>query len=532
MIFSSDAFLLFILLVFIVYFIVSKKHQWKILLVASYVFYLSLGGGTLLYLALTTLSTFIAGLMLEKIQRACNLKISAGGDSLTTDLKKGYRDSARRKKNMVMVAVLLVNFGILALLKYNEFFFTNINFLLGVFSTGQKLSALNLLLPLGISFYTFQSCAYVIDVYRGKIEADKNLAKFALFVSFFPQIIQGPISRYSDLAHQLYASHEVDYTRIKFGLQLMLWGFFKKLVIADRVAFLVDTVFKDYLSYEGIVIFIGALLYSIQIYCDFSGGIDIIRGIAEVLGINLTENFRRPFFATSIEDFWRRWHITLGSWVREYIFYPLSLSRAFTRLGKLSRKVLGNYLGKLMPTFLAMLLTFLTVGIWHGPYWKYIAFGLYHGVLIVVGILIHPLATSFTNKLNIKTKNLGWQLLKITGTYVLVSIGRYFTRADGLKVALRMLNRTIENFNPASLFQGKNLNLGLDSKDLAVLIVSIFILILVEIFQEKGIIIRQKISEAHIALRWLIYLTAIMVVIIFGIYGLAYVEQDFIYMRF
>ncbi len=278
------------------------------------------------------------------------------------------------------------------------------------------------ILPLGISFYTFQACGYLIDVYRGKIQPDQNLGKFALFVSFFPQMVQGPISRYDELANQLFSPKKFDLPRIQNALQLFFWGLFKKLVIADRVAILVNTIFDNQQEYKGLVLLLGSLMYCIQIYTDFSGGIDIARAVAEGLGITLTNNFARPFFANSIENFWRRWHITLSSWTRDYIFYPLSLSKSFAKMGRTTRKVFGNEIGKKIPTLLAMIITFLVIGIWHGPNWKFVVYGLYNGGLIITGMILEQPARNLISKMGIPTNVFIWKLFQVIGTLILLSL--------------------------------------------------------------------------------------------------------------
>ncbi len=530
--FTSFQFFIFLLIVFVVYFLIPKKFQWIVTLIASYIFYIYASLSAVLFLLFTTASTFYTGFLMGKANEQYAKILSDGGNTLTREQKKQYKTDNKKKKRLILTVALVANFGILAFLKYFNFFASNTNVLLDFLSTDAALPILNLLLPLGISFYTFQSAGYVIDVYRGKIAPDKNIAKFALFVSYFPQIVQGPIGRYDELANQLYAQHSFDYTRVKFGLQLMLWGLFKKLVIADRAAIIVNTVFDHYLKYNGLTLFFSVLLYCIQIYCDFSGGIDIARGIAQVMGIELRENFKRPLFATSIADFWRRWHISLSEWTRDYIFYPLSLSRSFARLGKSSRKILGTYFGKLLPTFLAMLITFLVVGIWHGANWKYVAYGLYNGILIFAGILFEPFLTRIFTEKNAKVNSFSWRFMNIIGTLFLVCIGRYFSRADNLRIALSMLKRTFLNFNPWVLSEGLFSKMGLNEKNLQLLWISILVLLIVDILQEQGYHLREKIAEQNIVFRWVFYYVAIFATLIFGVYGIDYVASDFIYMGF
>lgn len=243
-------------------------------------------------------------------------------------------------------------------------------------------------MPLGLSYFIFQSVGYVIDVYRGKLPAQKNPLKYGLFVSFFPQMVQGPISRYDQLAPQLLAERSLDWRDLKFGIQLCLWGYFKKLVIADRAAVLVNAVITENCPYGGAVIASGILFYCIQLYCDFSGGIDITRGVARMFGIDMAENFRRPIFAMSLTEYWRLRHITLGAWMRDYVFYPLSLSKAFGRLSRWARTHIRGTGGKIFATSLATFIVYLIIGIWHGANFRYIAFGLWNGVLITASLLL------------------------------------------------------------------------------------------------------------------------------------------------
>ena len=532
MVIPSFSFFLFVLLVCVIYFLVRKSDQWKVLLTASYAFYCLAAPGMLLFLLGSTLSAFFSGLWMEEADQACARGITAAGDSLSKEGKNAFKSKRDRRKQRILLTGLLINLGMLAFLKYFNFLALNLNSLLDLFSSNTRIPALNLLLPLGISFYTFQSCGYIIDVHRGKLAADRHLAKFALFLSFFPQIVQGPISRYSQLAHQLYESHPADYTRIKFGAQLMLWGLFKKMVIADRAAIAVNSIFANYKQEGGFVIFFGVALYSLQVYCDFSGGIDIARGIAQVLGIELPQNFQRPFFATSIENFWRRWHITLGAWMRDYIFYPLSLSKTFAKLGRSARKLFGNDIGKLMPTFLAMFITFLTVGIWHGADWKFVAYGAWNGLLISTGILLGPSLNRALEKLRVDTDSKGWHFLKICGTFLLLTIGRYFSRAESFPIALNMLKWTLRIFNPHVLQDGTLLNYGLTRQDYWVLLAAILVLLVAGILQEKGKSVRATIARQRLAWRWSLYLSAIFAILIFGIYGIQYNALDFIYMGF
>ncbi len=530
--FTSGLFLLFLCFVLILYFLVKNKHQWIILLLSSYVFYLASGWKLGVFLLFATLVTFFAGILLENSNNKLKVQLGQININLTNHERKKYRTENKKRKSKILIISLILIFGVLGFVKYYNDFSLKFESFFNIFTLDINFPKINLLLPLGISFFTFQSAGYLIDVNRGKIKADKNLAKFALFVSFFPQIVQGPISRYDQLAHQLYESHPFNYDQFKSGLQLVLWGFFKKLVIADRLAIAVNAIFTRFEDFTGLSIYFGILLFSFQIYCDFSGGMDIARGISEAMGINLVKNFERPFFSTSLDNFWRRWHITLGSWMRDYVFYPLSISKGFLKLGRFTRKVFGTKIGKLIPTIMAMVITFLLVGIWHGPELKYIAFGLYHGILLSIGIIFAPLSNFLTEKLRIDPTKTPWKLLSILWVFFLTTIGRYFVLSDGFRHALWMLKRTFTNVNLKFLTDGTLLNLDLAPKGLSLALIAIAFLITIEIFQEKGIHFRKKISELNLVLRWSIYLVGIFIVLIFGIYGINYNPSDFIYRMF
>ncbi|MFR4756970.1 MAG: MBOAT family O-acyltransferase [Evtepia gabavorous] len=298
-------------------------------------------------------------------------------------------------------------------------------------------------------------------------------------------MVQGPISRFNDLAPQLFARRSLDYTDLKYGIQLILWGYFKKMVIADRAAVLVNTVLDDPWSYSGSILAVGVLFYRIQLYGDFSGGIDITRGVARLFGIDLAENFRRPLFSTSLTDFWRRWHITLGAWMRDYLFYPLSLSKPFGKLGKFTRKHLKGKLGKILPTSLATFLVYFVIGIWHGANWRYVAFGFWNGGIITLSLLLAPYFLRWKQALRINDKSKGWHLFQLVRTNLLVFFGRYITRAPRFLTAVWMVKETFLHPNLPDLWNGTLMTLGLGGGDFLILFLGVATLLLAEWYQEK-----------------------------------------------
>lgn len=524
----SIRFAIFLIVLFPAYFLFPKryeKYQWTVLLLASYVFYAFAGLDVMVFLVTTTVSTWYGALKLGQ----ANAWYREQAKGMETAERKALKRASTRKKRWILLAVCLLNFGILAVLKYANFFIENVNSLFGA----GTIAPLDLLLPLGISFYTFQSIGYVIDVYRDKYAPDKNLLQYALFVSYFPQIIQGPIGRHSDLAHQLYAPHRFDYERLTFGLQRSLWGCFKKMVIADRIALLADTVFAGQGGeYVGFTAFIGIFLYGFQIYADFSGGMDIVFGVSEALGINLTENFRRPFFAKSVAEFWQRWHITLGAWMREYVFYPLAMSKGFGKLSRRLRARFGTYAAKTVPSCLASFVVFLLVGIWHGAAWHYVAYGLYYSVLVSGGNLFQKFFEKLRNRLRIDDKSRGWHLFQVIRTVLLCTIGRCFAHAATLGRALQIIKDMFSSFNPWVFFDGSLYTLGLDRQNFTLMLLLIVLLLAVDILQERGVHIRETIARQNIVVRWAVYYTAIFAIVIFGIYGPGYDAASFIYQKF
>ena len=526
--FVTAKFVLFMAIVAIAYFAIPVKWRWTSLLVGSYVFYFLCSEWLILVMFAQTRVTFLCGRWMAGVENRLPPP-EENRDNPASKRERKQLIRAHRKRGMLVGVI--VNVGALLFLKYYNFFADNANHLLML--VGMQMPPLGLLLPIGISFYTLQAVAYIMDVYRGKIEADASLPRFMLFMSYFPQILQGPIPRHGKLAGQLYEGHRFDYQRFCFGAQLILWGFMKKLVIADRLAIPVNQIFDNYSYYSGLIVFLAAAGYGLQVYADFSGGIDIARGFSQALGINLEENFRQPYHSRSIEEFWRRWHITLGAWMRDYVFYPLSLSKAFSRIGKQARKLFGTSAGKKIPPFIAMFIVYFLVGFWHGSSWKFIAYGIWNGIFIMFGILLADQYSAAKKKCHINEESASWRFFQMFRTFVLCSIGRYFSRAKTLKTALRMMGLTTVGFFDLSFItDGSLLNLGLDTANWVLLLIAIQVLFYVDIKHEKGFHFREAIARQGIVVRWIIYLAAIAIPLVFGVYGTGFDSAAFIYQQF
>ena len=538
--YTSLNFILFVCLVAAAYFLFPKKqYQWTVLLAASYVFYLAASYRLALFLLLTTATTYAAAIRIEDIALAGKAELKEHKKDWDKETKKAYKEQLKSQKKRIMLLALVLNLGILAFLKYYNFFAGSLNDLLGAWKLSFSVPTLRLLLPLGISFYTFQSVGYVVDVYWDKTPAERNFGKFALFVSFFPQIVQGPISFYDQLGHQLYAPHSFDFTRCKHGLELILWGFFKKLVIADRAVIAINAVVADYTAFGGTTLTFTVLLYALQLYADFSGGIDISRGVAQILGIDLVKNFNRPYFATSINDYWRRWHITLGAWMKEYVFYPLALSKRFIEVSKklkatrFGQTEFGAHVSKVLPTSFASLVVFFLVGVWHGANWKYVAFGLWNGGIIMLSTLLEPKFEELTVKLKLNAKSLGFRVFQMLRTFLVVLVGYVFDVAPDLTQSLRTFALAVTD-QSLSTGLAEISALGLGKLDYLLLIVCTLFLFMISVIQERNphTTIRQMLDEKHFAVRYVFLLTGLLALLVFGIYGPGFDPTAFVYMQF
>lgn len=524
----SGLFLAFVAAVIVAYFLVPKKGRWIVLLLASYTFFFLNSEWVILVLVFQTLVTYLCGLWIERIMTAGAQKAESLSRKEARALKKQTKSHSRK----AMAVGIVFNLATLLYLKYWNFFVDVGNSLLA--KAGIQLPhALGLVLPVGISFYTLQAIAYLSDITRNKTKADHSLPKFMLFMSYFPQILQGPIPRHSQLAKQLYEGHRFDYKRLCYGSQLILWGFIKKLVIANRLAIPVDQLFDNASYYTGPILFLASVGYGLQVYADFSGGMDISLGISQILGIQLADNFKQPYFSNSVEDFWRRWHITLGQWMRDYVFYPLNLSKAFARIGKKTRAVFGTSAGKKIPPFMAMFIVYLLVGFWHGSSWKYVAYGLWNSIFISMGILLVDQYAAMRKLFRISEDSKAWLGFQIFRTFIVCSIGRYFSRAASLSVALNMMKNTFVGWYDFSFItDGSLINLGLSNASWFVLVIALIVLFAVDYGHERGVSFRDTIARQGIVLRWAIYLLAIAIPVVFGVYGSGYNASAFIYQQF
>lgn len=491
--YTSLKFLIFILGLMIIYYLFPKKYRYLILMLGSIVFYTLLSGKLIIFAILGTLVSYFSAKLIRKNEN---------------------------KKRLIFTLSILLTLGFLIVLKYNNFLSSLINPIINLI--GINIPYKKFILPIGISYYTLEMIAYITDVYRKKQEPETNILKLFTFFIYFPKVIEGPISRYGELSKTLFAENKFDYDNFRKAMVLIGYGFFKKMVIADRAGIFVDTFFNE--NHSGILTIAAIILYTIQIYFDFSGCIDIVTGVSELFGVKLPENFRRPFFSTSIEEFWRRWHITLGAWLKDYIFYPVSLSKLNMKLNLKLRKFKFKHIAKFIMIAFPLFFVWFINGLWHGASIKYVLYGLYYYALMMLGVLFKPLLEKFVKILKINTKVFSYRLFQIIRTIIIVCFGMFIFRAESISQVIS-LTKTIPIIgNKIGLFK-----LGIEKADFVIILIGVLVVLAIELAEELKINVREKLEEQNLIFRWIVYLLIIFTIIIFGIYGKGYDAKSFIY---
>lgn len=484
--FTSTAFLLFFPIVLLLYYLIPGKFQRIWLLLASYYFYLSWNIKYGLLLICVTAISYIAGIFLSKKQN---------------------------KRIFVSISIICILL-ILFVFKYLSFAEGLLSSALSLFNINVSFTVFDIVLPVGISFYSFQAIGYVIDVYRGDIEPEKNILKYALFLSFFPQLVAGPIERSKNLLSQLEGEKRFDINYVREGFLLMLWGFFLKLVIADRVAIVVDAVYGKPSDFAGWYVIVATILFAIQIYCDFYGYSTIAVGAAKMLGINLMENFNAPYLAPSVADFWRRWHISLTSWFKDYVYIPLG----------------GNRKGKFRK-YLNLLIVFSLSGLWHGANLSFVVWGILNGIYQVIGDILSPIKKKCIQLFKISTDTISYKSFLALKTFVLVDFAWIFFRASNITEAFQIIKNMFAINNIWVLLDGEIYDL-LDRKNWYLMVISIVILMVADIFQCYGVCLRDILLKQNLLFRYLFVALVITFILTYGVWGATYNEATFIYFQF
>ena len=499
MLFNSYQFLIFFPIVVLIYFVIPDRVKYLWLLAASWYFYMCWNPAYIILILISTVVTWTSGILMERADR---------GDA--------QEQTKTAQKKLIVSGSVILNLGILFYFKYFDFGIRILCSLFGLLHIELVIPEFDILLPVGISFYTFQALGYTIDVYREDIQAEKNFFRYALFVSFFPQLVAGPIERSGNLLHQLEKPSRFSLERTKDGFLQMLWGYFLKIVLADRIGIFVDTAYGDTTTYYGWYLIIASVLFFFQIYCDFYGYSSIAKGAAEILGIELMENFNAPFFSLSVPEFWSRWHISLTTWFRDYLYIPLGGNRK----GRW-RKYLNN------------IIVFTASGLWHGAAWHYVAWGFVNGVYQVAGDILKPLRNKAVHLLGLHRDSLGHKLLRCWITFFLTDLSVVFFRASGMGEAFSVIKKMFTASNPWVLFDGWTIyECGLDRYNFQLMVVCLIILLFADWMKRKGIQIREVILQQDVWFQSVLVIFFICAILLFGQWGPAYDASSFIYFQF
>ena len=508
----------------VLYVLAPKRFRWAVLLGLSLLFMWHLSRRHTALFAASALTVYGCGLGMEALA-AQRKRLIAGGMA-----KKDAKSLARKRMRLVLAAGVIVNVGLLIASKYLEFFSEVALSVFDPSGTAQGLSSLGA--PIGISFYTMMAISYLVDVYHESIPAEHHMGRLALFLCFFPQIMEGPICRYGQTASALYAGEPLKRRNLYEGTLRILWGMAKKIVVADRLNILVETVFDGDTTYGGGIVALAAVLYTVQLYCDFSGAMDVALGMGRIFNVGLPENFRQPFFSRTASEFWQRWHITLGTWFKDYVYYPVSLSKGCKRITTSARKALGNRYGPLISGGIALFCVWFLNGLWHGAGSQYLFFGMYWFVVILGGGFIEPAAQSLAERFKINRSSLPYRVFQTLRTLIIVFVGELFFRAPGLAHGMELFSTMVGSFSPAPLIDGTALTLGLDGYDFLIVAAMLVGVLAVGIFRERGASICPAIGSKRIPARWAVLIALFLVIVIFGAYGYGYAPVDPLYAQF
>lgn len=477
MLFNSFSYALFLPIVFCIYWALPQKFKWWLLLVSSYYFYMSWNVKYVILILFTTIISYFAAIFIEKEERK------------------------NKKKGILLIAAILC-LCVLFVFKYFNFAMDSLSKVTNLLSIQLHTPTLNLLLPVGISFYTFQTLSYVIDVYRGEVEAEHNFGYYATFISFFPQLVAGPIERTYNLLPQIKAEHYFDYESATYGLKRIAWGMFKKICIADVIAVYVDAVYRSLETNTGFPMLVAVLGFTMQIYCDFSGYSDIAIGTAKMLGISLMENFKSPYFSHSVREFWSKWHISLSTWFRDYVYIPLGGSRC----------------GGIRNVF-NLMLTFLMSGLWHGANWTFVIWGGIHGGALLLERILYQQIRFLNNKKRL------YKLLSWTIVFCFCNLAWVFFRAESVKDALFVISNMFNGISKGRQYLSNSIGLGY-WKCIKILF-TVFLLALYDFYSKKTDVI-VWLSKQKSLIRWTIYIMLVMWIFLFAQIG----GNNFLYFQF
>ena len=492
--FTDPIFFCFLLACFLLYYVLPLGVRYLVLLAGSLFFYFTWDADKLCLTVAAGLLGYAAGLLIERRQ-------------IAGKQKNMPKEKIRASKRVIFfpAVIALIAYWVLT-----------------------KTAGMPVIIPVGISYYTLSVIGYLADVYYAKIPAERNVLTFLSFVLWFPKLLQGPIEDFKKIRTSLREGARFDFKSITFGVQLLFYGLFKKLVIADRLSVFLAGVFADTGQTAGVFLLLGFVFHALQLYFDFSGYMDIAEGISEMFGVHMSPNFRRPFFSQSAAEFWRRWHISLGVWFRNYVYMPLSVSPAVMRLARAAREKSGKRTARNVQTAIPLMTVWILTGLWHGTGAGYVIWGLYWGVMIVLSGIFAPEQKKLADMLKIDTEGNIWKHIRMYRTFVLFVIGRWLTMDHPLTALREMLR----HFDIGRLFDGKSLYAyGVCEKDFRLMALAVLAVWLISRAQEKGSV-REKTAALPLPLRWALYYGLIFAVLIFGMYGPGYNAAAFVYMQY
>ncbi|MGN0463446.1 MAG: MBOAT family O-acyltransferase [Acutalibacteraceae bacterium] len=523
----SFKFMCFVAVTAILYFIFPKKIRWTVLAAANTVFYMCGGIESVIYIASATLVAYLSARMFDRDFSSQKKEC----EGLERAQKKAVREIHIKKRKKVLAAETVLLLASLAVIKYTGFFLGSVNSLIGVVGLGSfSVENITQHIPaiLGCSYFTLSVIAYSVDVYRQKYHAERNYIKLYLFVSYFPHAVQGPIERYDYLQPLLIEGHSFSFENLKQGAMLILWGFFKKLVIADRLNIVSTKVFSDYEKFSGPFILLGAAVFSIQLYADWTAYCDIVGGASRIFGIEITRNFKRPYFSQTMPEFWRRWHISMGTFFKDYVLYPVSTSKFSLKINKKAREKLGNNAGRIVASALPILSVWLLTGLWHGASWTFVLWGLYQGVLIMLSVIFENPLKKLCEKLRFKTDTFSWRLFRTLRTFFLCCIGRLFFKAGSVSEIAGLFGR----FASFSVTTKQFSDMGLQNKEWAVVIAALAIFLIYSLLEEKYDNVEKRLDAQPVIVKWAVLIFIIMFIVVFGVYGSDEKYVAFVYEQF
>lgn len=520
---TSFSFVLFLLAVFVIYYLMPGKWQWVVLLAASLLFYILSQPAGALYLLLLTAVTYVATRMLEKNTRNRKCFLRERKETLSKEEKLAFKNKCKHKRKIILIcSIALIVAGLISLKYLRQIF-------VAPQGTLQSQSLFSkIIVPLGISYYTLMAIGYMAEVYWENYGIERNFFKLLLFLSFFPHITQGPISDFETLAPQLCSPQKLDYRNVSRGFQRLVWGFFKKMLIADLLAPYIENLFSDFSQYAGIAVLLGAVLYMIQLYADFSGYMDIMCGYCEMLGIQLAENFKSPFFSRSVSEFWRRWHITLGEWLRKYIYYPIALSNWGV---KLSQK---NSVCKKIVLSIAISAVWIFTGLWHGAKWTFLLWGAINGVIIIASNWLEPFYEKVRKKLRVRDNSAPYRAFQMLRTFLLILFSEIFAISNSVRSGCLFIGRIFTEHTIPHSFRGLlpfvNGASNFTMVTFAIAIAGI-VLMIIAAYVEKKKPVRDCFNKVPVGFRLVILTIAILLIASFGVQS-SWNAEGFMYANF